>query len=92
MNQITDTVDKNDFSPSVSPDGGAIVFERDGPLFITSAIFVKNLDGSERAIFRAPRPADLPLNLPPAKRGKPDGRTRVIQNGGFSPKWGPAAD
>ena len=93
LEQVTEPGNLNDLGPWYSPDGDAIVFERDGPLFGTSAIFVKTLDGSAQRIFQGPRPGDMPADKHRSRRDARRARALgIIQNGGFSPQWGPAAD
>jgi Tol biopolymer transport system component len=84
----------HDFHPSWSPQGDAIVFERDAPDFSSSAIFIMKADGSG--------PTKLMSLGHPAR---PNGRARRIQQqgnhllkhgpkeieeGGALPQWGVA--
>jgi Tol biopolymer transport system component len=84
----------HDFHPSWSPQGDAIVFERDAPDLSSSAIFIMKADGSG--------PTKLISLGPPAR---PKGRARKIQQqgnhplkhrpreieeGGVLPQWGVA--
>ncbi len=84
----------HDFHPSWSPQGDAIVFERDAPDFSTSAIYVMKSDGS--ALTKA-------LSVPHSPRPTPGktvmrfgtqikGRIRRVEEGGAIPRWGAAAD
>lgn len=87
----------HDFHPSWSPQGDAIVFERDAADFSNSGIFIVRSDGSgSRKILslgRSPRAAALQrprgqrLDSSAARR-----RLKQIESGGAMPQWGPAAN
>lgn len=79
---------------SWSPQGNAIVFERDNATFTSAAIYVLNINEtgvSERLILKVP--AAL---TPPPQSSKTAGRSvgksgpRLIESGGSTPRWGPA--
>lgn len=84
----------HDYHPSWSPQGDAIVFERDSADFSDSGLFIVRADGSrptrlvslKRSIlvdkFHSSRSQPLDAR---AKR-----RLRQIEDGGFLPQWGPA--
>ena len=85
----------HDFAPSWSPQGDAIVFERDSADFSQSAIYVMNRDGSnQKSILQLPgnRAVNLLIRngTVGAKRTTPD-MLKVIEQGGFFPRWGPAS-
>jgi Tol biopolymer transport system component len=87
----------HDFHPSWSPQGDAIVFERDAPDFSDSGIFIVRSDGSgPRKILslgRSPRAGTVQrsrgqkLDNSTAER-----RLKQIESGGAMPQWGPAAN
>jgi Tol biopolymer transport system component len=89
--------DSHDFNPSWSPQGDAIVFERDAPDFSSSSIFIMNHDGTGcRKLFtlRSSPPANL-LQQREARRprGAHRGRHTVeIEQGGALPQWGVATN
>jgi TolB protein len=91
------TTAPHDFAPSWSPQGNAIVFERDDPSYASSAIFVMNADGSGlNQKLMLPRSARKAVELPLSKEGKLGKRTgnrrlRLIENGGAYPRWGPTS-
>jgi dipeptidyl aminopeptidase/acylaminoacyl peptidase len=86
----------HDFHPSWSPQGDAIVFERDAPDYSSSGIFIMKSDGSggkevlalgssaRKSILRQQH--DQNLNSRTARRLK------QIEDGGAMPQWGPAAN
>jgi Tol biopolymer transport system component len=84
----------HDFHPSWSPQGDAIVFERDAPDFSGTDIFVMKQDGSDsKKVFVVKTPARV--HLLHAKQmhgqGKQIGkRLTEIEQGGALPRWGPA--
>jgi WD40 repeat protein len=85
----------HNFHPSWSPQGDAIVFERDAPAFSSSGIFIIRADGSGCRKL---------MNLPTAPRANiPHGRevrgasrrvgtrhVEQIEEGGALPQWGVA--
>jgi Tol biopolymer transport system component len=84
---------RHDFSPSWSPQGDKIVFERDSPDFNHSAIYVINRDGSgPKTVLQVStaRRMDVPVAnaMPGRPRTKHD--LKLIEHGGFTPRWGPA--
>jgi Tol biopolymer transport system component len=83
-----------DLAPSWSPQGDAIVFERNSPDGSQSAIYVMNRDGSnQKLILQAPahRAVSSPVRnrFPGTRRATPD-MLKLIEQGGFFPRWGPA--
>lgn len=85
----------HDLLPSWSPDGDAIVFERDAPDYSSAAIYIMNPDGSGMRAVRAlqrRKAAVVPMHV---RRGFAPGKTQSLQllekNAG-SPRWGPAPD
>jgi Tol biopolymer transport system component len=86
----------HDFHPSWSPQGDAIVFERDAADFSSSGIFVMKSDGSGCAkVFALGSSARRNKMQLPGK-GTIDSRTarrlKQIEDGGAMPQWGPAAN
>jgi Tol biopolymer transport system component len=83
-----------DLAPSWSPQGDAIVFERNSPDGSQSSIYVMNRDGSnQKLILKVPahRAANLPMrNRIPGTRQTNSDMLKVIEQGGFFPRWGPA--
>jgi Tol biopolymer transport system component len=85
----------HDFSASWSPQGNKIVLERDSPDFSSSAIYLINPDGSgQTLVFQGMRNKGTeffriggvaPGHLLPKRHLK------LIESGGFSPRWGPAS-
>ena len=86
----------HDFAPSWSPQGNAIVFERDSPSFDSSAIFVINRDGgSHGAIHEGSqrRAVKRPLSRGEAARKRGIGHhLEQIEEGGLLPRWGTASN
>jgi Tol biopolymer transport system component len=86
----------HDFFPSWSPDGNALVFERDAPDFSSSAIVVMNADGtglSERLVLKRPVSSAAESRRMQARRGPAKKRhLREIEEGGALPRWGVAAN
>jgi Tol biopolymer transport system component len=102
LHRLTKNGDKyfsgpHDFHPSWSPQGDAIVFERDAPDFSDSGIFIVRSDesGSRKILSlgksaRAEalqRPRGQKLDSSTAER-----RLKQIESGGAMPQWGPAAN
>ncbi len=88
----------HDFHPSFSPQGDAIVFERDAPDFSTSGIFVMNADGSSCKRLVSLRPTHR-SSLSNAREIKPGiGAARIrrhlreVEQGGGLPQWGVASN
>jgi TolB protein len=84
----------HDLWPSWSPQGDAIVFERDAPDFSSSALYIMNPDGSSlRAVLQLPTSRIPPLrprrSFAGSKRASPD-MLKVIEQGGSYPRWGAA--
>jgi Tol biopolymer transport system component len=78
----------HDSNPAFSPDGQFIVFQRQAPDLSTNAIYVMNVDGSEKKAL---------LTLPSSrKRVRTNKRHRPavseIEDGGTIPRWGVKAD
>ena len=86
----------HDFSPSWSPQGDAIVFERDAPDFSSSAILVMKADGSGLAkVIAVPRSAveaNLRNRVKPGRAANAQRVLKQIQEGGFLPRWGAASN
>jgi Tol biopolymer transport system component len=80
----------HDFRPSWSPQGDAIVFERDAPDFSAFMVYIMNPDGSDQKLLLQ-RPGKKVTELPVTR-----GRTAALQAAlrllgpGFCPIWGPA--
>jgi Tol biopolymer transport system component len=79
---------------SWSPQGNAIVFERDNPT--GAAIYVLNVDGTgtgEKLIFQTPITRKI-QSMPPldatVRNGAKKRRLSQIESGGSNPRWGPA--
>jgi Tol biopolymer transport system component len=86
----------HDFAPSWSPQGDAIVFERDSPDFSHSAIYVMNRDGSNQKLIlqgSAHRAVSVPMRnrVAGARPATPD-MLKLIERGGFFPRWGAARE
>jgi Tol biopolymer transport system component len=86
----------HDFAPSWSPQGDAIVFERDAPDFSSSQILVMKADGTglTKAISlpHSARAASIRNRAKPGGAAISQRRLKQIQEGGFLPRWGPASD
>jgi Tol biopolymer transport system component len=86
----------HDFHPSWSPQGNAIVFERDAADFSSSGIFVIRHDGSGcRKLIALPtsaRPNLLHAREISGLRGRTgNGHLKQIEEGGALPQWGVAS-
>ena len=85
---------RHDYHPSWSPQGDAIVFERDSPDFSSSGIFVMKPDGSGCAKVFAFSASARASNLHPKPGQKLDSRAarrlKQIEGGGAMPQWGAA--
>jgi len=86
----------HDSAPSWSPQGDAIVFEREAPDFSSSAIFVINSDGSGPKkvidLSRSARAARMQNRIKPGAAMSAQRRMEQIEEGGFLPRWGAAPD
>lgn len=85
----------HDIAPSWSPQGDAIVFERDAPDYSGSAIYIMNADGSGQKLVlngvrrRTPK---IPLRRGQSS-GKPqNGRQQLAESLGIIPRWGAATN
>jgi Tol biopolymer transport system component len=96
LKQVTFPGALQDFFPSWSPDGTSIAFERDAADFSSSGIFVIKADGSNLSQkLMVPTTGHRALNSiqPPGRKtakSAAEQRARLIENGGFEPRWGPA--
>jgi Tol biopolymer transport system component len=84
----------HDYHPSWSPQGDAIVFERDAPDFSSAGIFIMKPDGSGCTKVLAFGPSAR-ASKPPHQQGqKLDNRAarrlKQIEDGGAMPQWGAA--
>jgi Tol biopolymer transport system component len=86
----------HDFFPSWSPEGDALVFERDAPDFSSSAIYVMNADGTgsgERLVLKRSLSSAADSRRMQALRHSTKNRhLREIEEGGALPRWGVAAN
>lgn len=86
----------HDFHPSWSPEGNAIVFERDTSDFSSSGIFIIKSDGSGSkkilSLGRSPRAGALQRPLGQKLNRNTERRRKQIEAGGAMPQWGPAAN
>ena len=84
----------HDFHPSWSPQGDAIVLERDAPDFSSSSIVVMAADGSDSKKLLTFRPSATAnsgfANRIHGARGVAKNRFRQIEEGGALPQWGVA--
>ena len=86
----------HDFSPSWSPQGDALVFERDAPDFSSSSIVIMKADGSGRKNLLTLRPSarinrSLSNRIHVLGRESAKVRLKEIEEGGVLPQWGMAA-
>jgi len=85
----------HDINPSWSPQGDAIVFERDAPDYSSSAIYIMNADGSgERSVLHGIR-RTTPKTPPRSGNGAGKaghGRFKLVQPEGIIPRWGAATN
>jgi Tol biopolymer transport system component len=86
-----------DFNPSWSPQGNAIIFERDDPSSTSSQLLVLNLDddGASPAVIhkgstRKSRRAATAKAEPKKNSTASASHLKVIEDDGFTPHWGPA--
>jgi Tol biopolymer transport system component len=86
----------HDFHPSWSPQGDAIVFERDAPDYSSSGIFIMKSDGSGGkevlALGSSPRKSILRQQHDQNLNSRRARRLKQIEDGGAMPQWGPAAN
>ena len=86
----------HDYAPSWSPQGDAIVFERDAPDFSSSAILVMKADGSglKKAITlpQSARAASIKNRVKAGGLASTQRRLKQIEEGGFLPRWGAASE
>ena len=85
----------HDFSPSWSPQGDAIVFERDAPDFSSFSIVIMRVDGSSNRELLRLRPSlrtkrSLDNRIHGSRSGVGKRRLKEIEEGGFFPQWGVA--
>lgn len=85
----------HDSRPSWSPQGNAIVFQRDAPDFSSSAIFILKPDGTTRMLMSAvsvqkPSIGQSPTSPSLNAKSRVSNRLKLIEVGGLSPNWGPA--
>ena len=84
----------HDFHPSWSPQGDAIVFERDAPDYSSSGIFIMKPDGSGGkevlALGSSARKNILERQRNRTLDSRPVRRLKQIEDGGAMPQWGPA--
>jgi Tol biopolymer transport system component len=85
----------HDFSPSWSPQGDALVFERDAPDRSSSSIVIMKADGSGRKKLLTLRPSartnrSLSNTIHGLGRGTAKRRLKEIEEGGGLPQWGVA--
>jgi Tol biopolymer transport system component len=85
----------HDSAPSWSPEGDAIVFERDAPDFSSSAIYIMNTDGTGESMVLQGIGRRTP-KIPPRRgygAGKPgQDRLELLEQGGTFPRWGAATN
>jgi Tol biopolymer transport system component len=85
----------HDFHPSWSPQGDAIVFERDTPDFSSSGIFIMRSDGSRCAkvfaLGSSGHRNKMQLRRNQSVNSRATRRLEQIEDGGALPQWGPAA-
>jgi Tol biopolymer transport system component len=86
----------HDFHLSWSPQGNAIVFERDAPDFSSSGIFIMKSDGSGGKEVLALGSSAHKSSLRGQRNRTLDSRTarrlKQIEDGGATPQWGPAGN
>jgi Tol biopolymer transport system component len=85
----------HDFHPSWSPQGDAIVFERDAPDYSSSGIFIMKSDGSGDAkevlaLGSSPRKSILQRERNRTLGSRTLRRLKQIEDGGALPQWGSA--
>lgn len=85
----------HDDAASWSPEGDAIVFERDAPDFSSSAIYIMKADGSgQKLVLNGVRGRTPKIALRQGKgAGKPQhGSHRLLEPEGIVPRWGAATN
>jgi Tol biopolymer transport system component len=85
----------HDILPSWSPQGDAIVFERDAPDFSSSALYVMNPDGSGAMPIvegLAGRSVPAQRSTRPGKRTPKDLMRTLLEPEGIIPRWGSATN
>ena len=86
----------HDFHPSWSPQGDAIVFERDASDYSSSGIFIMKSDGSGGkevlALGSSPRKSILRQQRNRTLDTRTTRRLKQIEEGGALPQWGPATN
>jgi Tol biopolymer transport system component len=86
----------HDFHPSWSPEGDAIVFERDAPDYSSSGIFIMRSDGSRCAkvfsLGSSGHRNKMQLRRNQTVNSRATRRLKQIEDGGALPQWGPAAN
>jgi Tol biopolymer transport system component len=84
----------HDFHPSWSPQGNAIVFERDAPDFSSSGIFMMKADGSGPtrliSLGRPARPSGREKEIQQQGHRLGKHRPEEVEEGGALPQWGVA--
>ena len=84
----------HDFHPSWSPQGDAIVFERDTSDFSSSGIFIMRSDGSRCAkvfaLGSSGHRNKMQLRRNQSVNSRATRRLKQIEDGGALPQWGPA--
>jgi Tol biopolymer transport system component len=85
----------HDFSPSWSPQGDALVFERDAPDFSSFSIIIMKADGSSSKTLLTLRASattnrSLDSRIHGLRRGGAKRRLKEIEEGGVLPQWGVA--
>jgi TolB protein len=86
----------HDLHPSWSPQGDAIVFERDAPDYSSSGIFIMKSDGSDsKEVLALGSSARKTISQRQRNRtldSRTAHRLKQIEDGGAMPQWGPAAN
>ena len=86
----------HDFHPSWSPQGDAIVFERDAPGHSSSGIFIMKSDGSGSkevlALGSSARKSSLQRQRNRTLDSRTARRLKQIEDSGAMPQWGPAGN
>jgi len=84
----------HDVHPSWSPQGDAIVFERDAPDYSSSGIFIMKADGSGLkkvlSLGSSARKSKLQSQRTLSLDSRAARRLKQIEEGGALPQWGPA--
>jgi len=94
MQRLTHNQGFIDLAPSWSPQGDAIVFERNDVVDGSSGIWVIGIDGSGEKLIRKVQPATFHRSHPESigrnQRPRKQRPSHEIQNGGSLPRWGVA--